>query len=152
MVHPSVEPDALAFFCRLSGRLYIELSEPPQRIHPPLENLGAAPTASIVSIRLRAQVFERETGTFRPLSEEELDRVVIREPKVAFVGHGRGAATFDAPDGVAFRVRDLLAAVEETERRSRGDSEWYGGIDVHHVFFEGIHLGTDGQWRIRWGS
>ncbi len=49
-------------------------------------------------------------------------------------------------------MRDLCAAVEETARRSRGSTEWFGGVDVHHGFFEGIHLGEDGVWAIRWGS
>ena len=34
----------------------------------------------------------------------------------------------------------------------QGNSEWFGGVDVHHVFFEGIHLADDGVWDIYWGS
>jgi hypothetical protein len=29
---------------------------------------------------------------------------------------------------------------------------WLGGVDVHHVFFEGIKLGDDGVWGTGWGS
>jgi hypothetical protein len=54
-------------------------------------------------------------------------------------------------DGGAFTVRDLAGAIATTERASRGSSEWFGGIDVHHVFFEGIE-DDDGAWRICWGS
>ena len=31
-------------------------------------------------------------------------------------------------------------------------SEWFDGVDVHHVFFEGIHQDSDGVWEIYWGS
>lgn len=153
---PNVDPDALAFFNGLSGRLEIELTEAPERISPALQNLRASPSATIARLSLRAEVYERESASgpalFRPLTEDELERVVIRDPQVTLIGEGRDAITFDAPNGASFTVRDLLAAVEETERRSRGDSEWYGGIDVHHVFFQGIHYDTDGLWRISWGS
>jgi hypothetical protein len=57
-----------------------------------------------------------------------------------------------SPDGMAFTIRELASAVEETERRARGSTAWFGGVDVHHVFFEGIHLDDAGTWNIRWGS
>ena len=47
---------------------------------------------------------------------------------------------------------DLLRAIEETERQTRGQSKWFDGVDVHHCFFEGIALADDGTWSIHWGS
>jgi len=55
-----------------------------------------------------------------------------------------------APSAGAFTVRDLLAAVEETERRTRAQSEWFGGVDIHHCFFQGIEVDDQGVWRISW--
>ena len=55
-------------------------------------------------------------------------------------------------DGLTFTVRDLAKAVEETERHARGDTEWFGGVDVHHRFFEGIRMDEAGVWHISWGS
>ncbi|GAB2663226.1 hypothetical protein GCM10027088_47380 [Nocardia goodfellowii] len=57
-----------------------------------------------------------------------------------------------ASNGKWFTVRDLVTAIAETERRTRQQSQWYGGVDVHHVYFEGIHEGADGVWEIYWGS
>jgi hypothetical protein len=46
----------------------------------------------------------------------------------------------------------MLNAVAETERQTRDKSEWFDGVDVHHIYFEGIHQGSDGVWEIYWGS
>ena len=57
-----------------------------------------------------------------------------------------------APNGRHFSVRDMIAAAEETDRQARPTSEWFEGIDVHHVYLEGIHLEEDGLWVISYGS
>jgi hypothetical protein len=57
----------------------------------------------------------------------------------------------DAPDGATFTIRDLAAAIAKTERESRERGEWLGGIDVHHIFFEGLSFDDD-VWTISWGS
>ena len=47
----------------------------------------------------------------------------------------------------------ILAAVEETEKLTRAESEWFDGVDVHHVFFEGIrYVSEHDHWYIAWGS
>jgi hypothetical protein len=138
----------LAFFNRISATLSIKLTEPAQPVAEGLQNQKAAPSATIQSLELRPSVYENEK--FRPLTPKELDRVVLDEPEIRLRSLGE-AVTHKAPNGEHFTVRDLLAAVEETERQTRAQSAWFGGIDVHHVFFEGIHP-EDGGWRIYWGS
>jgi hypothetical protein len=147
MLDVDVDEDALAFFNQLSGRLKIELTEEPERVSPKLMNLVARPSATLVSLSLRMGVFE--DGTFRELSEEEWTRVVLRTATVR-MRNSRVETVIEhaSPNGKTFTVRDLAAAVEETERRVRGSDTWFGGIDAHHVFFEGLrggagHLGED---------
>ena len=140
---------ALAFFNGLSGALHIGLSEPAQPISPALMNRKAPPAASITSVTLRASVFE--DGGLRALTPEELDLVVLEEREVRDRGYG-DVVCHVAPNGTCFRVRDLLAAIEETERQTRHQSEWFEGIDVHHTFFEGMERDPDAIWRVRWGS
>jgi hypothetical protein len=153
--HTIHRPDAelgdagLAFFNELSGTLRIQLSEPTERVVEELENQKATPSAVIVSLHLDATIHENDD--FRELTDEELERVALAQTEVALGSHGR-AIRHAAPNGVHFTVRELLAAVEETERQTRGASDWFDGVDVHHVFFEGIQLGDDGVWAIRWGS
>ena len=92
-----------------------------------------------------------EDGTFRALTDDEWRTVVIREPAIRMRGEGETITEHRAPDGVAFTARDLADAIAKTEHAGRGSSEWFGGIDVHHTFFEGIE-DEDGVWSIRWGS
>jgi hypothetical protein len=144
--HPELE-----FFNSLSGKLEIELDVPAEQVGN-LLNLRASPDAQLVRLELRAEVFNPDTEEFRPLTPEELDAVAFRGRSIQLRSEDGEAVSHDAPNGSFFTVRELLRAVEETERRTRARSEWLGGIDVHHVFFEGIHPGDDGVWDIYWGS
>ena len=52
-----------------------------------------------------------------------------------------------------FTVAEVVAHIVEFERIDRPKTEWFGGIDCSHVFFEGIRLNSDGDaYRILWGS
>jgi hypothetical protein len=152
MTNGHADVEGLAFFNRLSGRLTVTLNEEPGTLVP-LSNLVASPAASLVSVSLRWQVFE-SGAAFRELSDGEWQRVVVRVPAIRM----RDAMVSDvvvehaSPNGAVFTVRDLAEAVEVTERRVRPEAKWFGGIDVHHVFFEGIHLDDSGAWAISWGS
>jgi len=147
----SVDEEALEFFNGLSGQLAVELTEPAHSISENLPGNLVAPTgARVKQVSLELRVFEEDD--FRDLSEEEWSRVVIRAPSVRMRGESEVVVEHPAPDGNAFTVRDLGEAVAKTERQGRDESEWFGGVDVHHVFFEGISLEDDGVWSICWGS
>jgi hypothetical protein len=123
-------------------------------VNEKLMNLIAPPAAHLQSLKLEMEVFLREQQEFRPLTEAEWNVVVIHGATIR-VRNPRskaGAVELGAPNGETFTVRDLAAAIEETERRSRATVDWFGGIDVHHRFFEGIHLDDDGVWVTHWGS
>lgn len=132
----------LEFLNSLSGilRIDVDLSDPEE--------------AKIVDVQLEASVLENEQ--FRDLTEDELQRVVFQEPCILLRGESGDVIEHTAPDGESFTVQELLDAVEETERRTRGNSEWFGGIDVHHVFFERIYRRDEDVandvWSIFWGS
>ncbi len=88
----------------------------------------------------------------RPLTDDEWNRVAFRESTIRFKGAGERVVEHRAPNDRWFTTRELAKAIEETERQTRGYSDWFGGIDVHHVFFQGIELGDDGVWSTSWGS
>ena len=149
---PVIHEDALEFLNGLSGVLKITLSEPAQPVSG-MMNLQASPEATLVSLEFPTpRVFLRDTKEFRPLIEEELDRIVFEQPTIYLRGDSGSEVAHEAPNGRTFTVRDLIRAVEETERQTRGETVWLGGVDVHHIFFEGIHPGEDGVWEIYWGS
>jgi hypothetical protein len=133
----------------ISGQLHVELSEPAELITERLHNRKATPGATITSVTLHAEMVEDDD--FRELSEAELSASAFEGPEIVMRGLGT-AVRHVAPNGAYFTVRDLLAAVEETERATRHESSWFGGVDVHHVSFEGLRLGEDNVWQISWGS
>lgn len=139
------------FFSSLSGDLEIELSEAPTRVAG-LENERASSTATIRSISLQVSVYGQDEE-IRALTEAEWESVAFPAPSILLVGQAGLAVAHEAPNGgAAFTVRELVKAVEETERRTRGSTRWLGGVDVHHVFFEGLDEREEGMWAIRWGS
>ncbi len=142
---------ALEFFNGLSGRLEIELTVPAQRAAPHMLNLVASKSARIKHVEMTFSI--RGDDDNRELTDAEWNRVVIRKPhiKMCSVDTPDVIVEHDAPDGKAFTVRDLAKAIAKTESQSREHGEWCGGIDVHHIYFEGIELG-DGVWTICWGS
>ena len=133
----------------IGGRLHVELSEPTELIAPGLANTRAPGGAAILSIKLESYMFDGYD--LRPLRGEELDAVGFEEPAIEIGSFGK-VTRHVAPNGEYFTVRDILAAVEDVERVARVESEWFGGVDVHHVFFEGLHESESGVWRISWGS
>ena len=50
-----------------------------------------------------------------------------------------------------FTVRELVDNIVEFEKEDRLASDWFGGVDTHHRFFEGIYKDKD-AYRICWGS
>jgi hypothetical protein len=141
----------LDFFNSLAGYLDIELSVPAQQVSPQILNLQASPEAKMVGLNFTAQVYDAAKGECRALTPEELDSVAFRGSEIRFRSGGR-TVTHYAQNGTFFTVRQLLLAVEETERQTRSEMEWLGGVDVHHIIFEGIHEDSDGAWFIWWGS
>jgi hypothetical protein len=146
-----MQDDTLEFFNRLSGRLKIELTEPAVQVAPNLLNKAAPAHARVTEVSFTLDVYEDDE--FRALTDDEWSRVVIRASRIRMANLRTAdfVVEHDAPDGAAFTVRDLRDAIAKTERESRDRSEWLGGIDVHHVFFEGITFQRD-AWYIAWGS
>ncbi len=141
----------LEFFNSLSGRLAIELTEPAEPMAG-LTNLQASSHAKIVKATLNAEVYLEDEGTFRSLSPEELESIAYPEKEIALRAESGDVVKHTAPNGEYFTVEQLLKAVELTEQETRNNSEWFGGVDVHHCFFEGIEQEEDGVWEIYWGS
>ncbi len=147
----SVNEPNLAFFNSLSAQLKVELTEPAVPVAN-LLNLAAPPAAEVQAVQFEAEVYLPESKDFRELTPSERDSVVLLGPNILLRGESGGVVAHEAPNGESFSVQELLCAVMETERQTRGDSEWLGGIDVHHCFFEGIYLDDQGVWCINWGS
>ena len=131
----------------VSGRLEIELTEPPVTMTPVLMNKIAPENAKIVSLNLKMRIYSED---FRPLTDDEWNMIAFSQPILQLLSESGEIFDYAAPDSKQFTVRDLVAAIEQHEFHTR-NATWFGGIDVHHVFFEGIHW-ENNAWIVAWGS
>ena len=153
---PRASHPELDFFNKISARLEIEMSAPPEFIENTAD-LRATPTSTITSLKLQAVIVDRDSTSpkgiaARELTAQELHAIAFDGARIELRGEGGVTVSYQAPNGQSFSVQDLLKAVEDTERQSRPNSEWFGGVDVHHIYFEGIHESGAGVWEIQWGS
>merc|ERR1712150_155897 len=91
------------------------------------------------------------------LTADELNEVCLEGKEVTFVKeksqfHEGFSKTFRNENG--FTVRQIFDIVEEFEMQARPLNKWFGGIDAHHIYFEGFDKidGKDNHYRINWGS
>ena len=49
-------------------------------------------------------------------------------------------------------AKELMDVIIEFEKVSRNRTEWRGGIDAHHIFFEGMEKLSSEKYYIIWGS
>jgi len=88
------------------------------------------------------------------VTEEELESLAYGRPEITLSsGLSELKMTFKAPSGQQhFTVRDLLDTICDFEAKDRVQYDWCEGIDVHHVFYEGMEQKPDGSWFTNWGS
>ena len=139
------------FFNEISGKLVIELTRPRERIRN-LANFKAPPDAKIRNLTLKARIVDEAFRRSRALTEQELARIVVSGPRIKLAGLAKIAVEHAAPNGKYFTVADILKAIEVTERQTRDATEWFGGVDIHHIHLEGLHPKGGGVWEIQWGS
>ena len=52
-----------------------------------------------------------------------------------------------------FTITQLVKIIVKFERIDRPKSNWFGGVDCHHIYFEGLRLNkTKDAFSINWGS
>ena len=85
------------------------------------------------------------------LSDKELDVCAYKSKSIRL-----SCGEYFAPEGKDyFSIKDLLQAICENEEtdRAREENLWFGGIDCHHIFFEGMSLDCWGNYyHVSWGS
>ena len=132
----------------LSFYLEITTSEPTQQIGS-LYNTKESPTATIKSISSSTPLVWNGED-FHPLQANELEAVLIKKPSIEIINQV-GKFTFKAPNGVCFTVQNTIDAIVEVESKVRGQMKWYGGVDTHHIDFEGSY-DDEGILTVYWGS
>lgn len=51
-----------------------------------------------------------------------------------------------------FSCWDVIQNVVKFEAKDRPKSNWFGGVDCHHIFYDGIKASDDGSFYIIWRS
>ena len=59
--------------------------------------------------------------------------------------------TFKVENG-GLTALELTNIICDFEKNSRNYTEWFGGVDTHHIFFEGMFQVEPGKYSIFWGS
>jgi hypothetical protein len=133
----------------------------PTQISPNLLNHCENPKSSIIGISHTELIDFDKHDSYKhellKLTEEELNQTGFIGDEITVSDGNRGGdteITYLSKDG-QFTVLELVKVIVEFEKVARSNSDWFGGVDTHHRFFEGISSFThDGAvvHTIRWGS
>ncbi|KAJ3038263.1 hypothetical protein HDV00_000860 [Rhizophlyctis rosea] len=147
------------FFNNLSFTL--KLTFPPGAKHPAsptLSNQIVDPNIPPTKIWIdysAVKLYQKDSATFRSMTTEEWQSTAYAAPFIVFGtmdGDHDETMRLEAEDAKGFSVRELVQCVERWEQVDRVRSEWFGGVDCHHVFFEGVEVDEEGIARVCWGS
>lgn len=143
----NVKPNDIQF------TLSIKLDVPPAPMSEFLLNLRADNNAKLVDIKVCDIC--RWDDTLEDLiaySEEQLNNLVIFDKNtIEFKDEDHSRKTYHFPTN-RVTIRQFVDAIVDFEKISRPKSEWFGGIDCHHIFYEGIYPDANGTYSIFWGS
>ena len=149
-MNSNIEPESHEFKCLLdkySTRLYIDINTYQQ---DNIANNFVEPGTEIKNIRL-SEITVFEDDDFRIATTEELTSIEYPRNEITISSNGY-SKTFISKTEKGFTVGELFYRILEVEKESRETTEWFGGIDAHHIFFEGLHLNLDGSYSVFWGS
>jgi hypothetical protein len=135
----------------LSWSLDILMTEPCNQIGN-LLNHSEHPDSQITDItHSPLMYFDEEKDDLIELSEEELKTAAFVGDQITFEGPSGTVMTFKTVKGY-FTVLELVRVIVEFEKHDRPKTNWFGGIDTHHIYFEGIASCNNGIHSIYWGS
>ena len=86
----------------------------------------------------------------RDYTEADGQRLVVANCKYLLVVPDRPSASHSRMyrrDNGVWCVSDVMCAILDTERHVRPQTEWFGGIDAHHVMMDGVEFSKDARCR-----
>jgi len=89
---------------------------------------------------------------FTPFTQEFSDSIAFSNSSITISSINNTPPKTYTSSNKYFTVGDLLNIIIDYEYLDRPNSEWFGGIDVHHIYFEGLGKQPDGTYQIYWGS
>jgi hypothetical protein len=130
--------------------LLVETTHP--RLSGPLLNRFESPTSTVASLRAGVlQRYDRRRNEFVELTAQEREEEGYVGEVLTLVSTQTRLVFRNA--GGVFSVGEVVRAIEEFERADRPKTTWFGGIDCHHTFFEGLAPNEAGDaFFVRWAS
>ena len=134
------------------GSLNIEVTEPLLSISL---NEYATPTATVRSITFHPNTWDGED--IHEVTEKQLTTNVYDYHEITLVWSPAPDVDYseyhrDAPNGTHFTLQDIIDTIVQAQYLFRPYSNWFGGIDTSHTFFEGFTQHGEHTFSIFWGS
>lgn len=114
---------------------------------------GLVPNRIDWRIPPKKYISDPEDGVhFVELTEEEHKEPAISGETYEITIISSGVTkTFKKENEEPITVQDVLDYVLEIEQEARPKTDWFGGVDAHHIYFEGLSKQEDG-YEVFWGS
>ena len=136
-------------------------TDKPSVQHFPLLNRFEDPDSKIVNIFSNEIThYDKELEEQVPFTQEELDVPAFIGSEISLSSvwldrkNKKVAETHMSfyNDIGYFTIQEMVDMVVEFEKVDRPKTCWFGGVDAHHVYFEGLHKQKDGSYSVCWGS
>ena len=113
------------------------------------------------------QLIKKDTNNFNDLTYEDLMQIAYPDKNITlyniwyeytnktrskFKKVNETKITYTARNGRWFSCKELMDIIIKFDLEDRPKSLWFGGIDAHHIYFDGLQMNVDGSYRIQWGS
>ena len=149
-----------AFNKNVTFILGVDTDQPPVQ-HFPLLNRFEDPNSKVVDIYCNEiTYYDKELNEQVPFTQEELNVPAFIGSEISLSNvwldrKGKKVAeshmSFCNQKG-HFTIQEMVDMVVEFEKVDRPKTCWFGGIDAHHVYFEGLCKQKDGSYSVCWGS
>lgn len=143
----SLDPDDISF------SLSIELDIPPTPMGGRLVNLAADKKAKLKEIKVDSvSRYCPDQEEHVEFTDEQLNTLIIYEGEKIEFKHNNTRKVYHFSNKKA-TIKQFVDAIVDFEKIARTSGDWFGGIDCHHIFYEGIDpAGENGVYHITWGS
>lgn len=121
----------------------------PDEAHPGLLNRFEEPDSEVLSVTA-SSLTRFEDDDIYELTEEDENKPGFNGNEL-YLSSEHMDWTYTNDKGF-FTIKEVVECIEDFERMNRPKTEWFGGIDCHHIFFEGLHPGPNGSYSVFWGS
>ena len=133
---------------KLLWSLCFDMSEPSLPLKP-LLNHRETPNSNIVSLtHSTISIFDEGEGV--DLTDEELNQPGFIGAQITLCDTDT-KISYKNEKGY-FTILELVEVIVEFEKVARTKTTWFGGIDTHHIYFEGVTPCSDEGWYTHWGS